>query len=126
MSEIHMPSRSLESLGKHTQPTKQAFLRHLLKLLRKQGFDISRHNLLEEHSYDKSQIRSIHSFSRECRLTEERNFIMKWFPRLSRYFASGVEVDPQKVQPIPVLVKDNEEHAALFRIATLWWSVPVS
>jgi hypothetical protein len=59
-------------------------------------------------------------------LTEERPFIEKWFPRLSKYLASGSEVEPSQISPYPVLVQDSEELAALFRLATLWWSVPVS
>jgi hypothetical protein len=74
----------------------------------------------------KKTVRAIHCQFREDRLQEEKNFVRKWYPRISRYFASGKDIDPQRIDPYPVLVEDNEEHAALFRIASLWWSVPVS
>ena len=98
----------------------------LLALVEKQGFKIGPDHLLKERSYGKKRIRAIHSLSRNERLTEERPFIEKWFPRLKKYLASGSEVDPSQIDPYPVLVQKNEELAALFRLATLWWSVPVS
>jgi hypothetical protein len=98
----------------------------LLALVEKQGFKIGPDHLVKERAYAKKKIRAIHSLSREERLAEERPFIEKWFPRLSKYLASGSEVDPSRISPYPVLVHDNKEHAALFRLATLWWSVPVS
>jgi hypothetical protein len=98
----------------------------LLALVERQGFIIGPDQLLKERSYGKKKIRAIHSLSRDERLTEERPFIEKWFPRLSKYLASGSEVDPSQINPYPVLVQDSEELAALFRLSTLWWSVPVS
>lgn len=98
----------------------------LLALVEKQGFKIGPDHLLTQRSYGKKRIRAIHSLSREERLAEERPFVEKWFPRLSKYLASGSEVDPSQINPYPVLVQKNEELAALFRLATLWWSVPVS
>ena len=98
----------------------------LLALVKKQGFKFGPDKLLRERSYGKKKIRAIHSLSRKERLAEERPFVAKWFPRLSKYFASGCDVDPARVEPYPVLVEDNEELAALFRVAALWWSVPVS
>lgn len=98
----------------------------MLALVEKQGFKIGADNLLKERSYGKKKIRAIHSLSRNERLTEEKPFIEKWYPRLSKYLASGSDVDPGQIDPHPVLVQGNEELAALFRLATLWWSVPVS
>ncbi len=98
----------------------------LLRLLRKQGFSIGRDRLLEGHSYGKDEIRKIHAYSRQDRLAQEKPFVATWFLPLSKYFASGSDVDPSRVEPYPVLVENNEELAALFRIGSLWWSVPVS
>jgi len=98
----------------------------LLALLKKQGFKLGPNKLFKGRPLGKEKIRAIHSLSREERLAEESLFVAKWFPRVSKYFASGCDVDPARVEPYPVLVEDNEEHAALFRIAALWWSVPVS
>jgi len=64
--------------------------------------------------------------SRHERLKMEQPFAHKWLPRISKYFASGSDVNPSLIDPEPVLVEDDEEMAALFRLACLWWSVPVS
>lgn len=98
----------------------------LLALLKKQGFKLGPNKLFSGHPSGKNKIRAIHSLSRKERLAEESVFVSKWFPRVSKHFASGCDVDPAHVEPYPVLVEDNEEYAALFRIASLWWSVPVS
>ena len=98
----------------------------LLRLLRAQGFDFGRDFQLKVSRQSKKKIRAIHTHFREDRLSEEKSFVREWYPKVSKYFASGAEVDPLKVDPFPVLLEDNEEHAALFRLASLWWSIPVS
>lgn len=98
----------------------------LLKLLREQGFAVGPQYQLRTRGSSKKTVRAIHAHFRKARLQEEKKFIGKWFPKISHYFASGEEIDPQRVDPYPVLVENNEEHAALFRIASLWWSIPVS
>lgn len=97
----------------------------LLRLLRSQGLNYSRDLRLKSFQQSKTKIRCIHNHFREDRLKEEKEFIREWYPKISRYFASGSEIDPLKVDPYPVVV-ETEEHAAIFRIACLWWSIPVS
>ena len=98
----------------------------LLSLLQVQGFKFSDEYLVRQQNYNKNQIRRIHTFSRQERLEVERPFVRKWLPRLSKYLASGSEVNPTLIDPTLVVVEDDEEMAALFRLACLWWSVPVS
>jgi hypothetical protein len=98
----------------------------LLRLLRAQGFKLGRDYQPQVRGQGKRTIRAVHQHFREDRLEEELKFSREWFPTISKYFASGSEVDPSSVDPYPVVVDDNEEHAALFRIASLWWSIPVS
>lgn len=100
--------------------------RSLLSLLRKQGFKLNSEYQIRSHSSSKKTVRAIHTHFRNDRLQDEAHFIRKWYPKISRYFASGKDIDPQRVDPYPVPVDDNEEYAALFRIASLWWSIPVS
>jgi hypothetical protein len=107
-------------------PAAKKLRRSLLRLLRRQGFKLDAHKNLRTHGSSKKRIRAIHAHFREDRLQEEKNFVRKWYPKISHYFASGTEVDPHKVDPYPVLVEDDDELAALFRIASLWWSIPVS
>lgn len=105
---------------------KQKLRSELLALFRKQGFTVSREHLLQTRDYDKDEVRSIHLHSRQTRLLEEREFAGKWLPKVQRYLASGRDVAPARIDPYPVLVGQDEELAALFRIGCLWWSVPVS
>jgi hypothetical protein len=119
---------SLFVLSKQTNPSRSEnqLREDLLALLRKQGFKINPNHLIKENSYSKEKIRAFHSYSREEKLENDRIFIEKWFPRVFKYFASGPDIDPARIEPYPVVIANNEEHAALFRIAALWWSVPVS
>ncbi len=105
---------------------KQELRTELLALLRKQGFTVGRDRLLKGCDYEKEDVRAIHVHSRQLRLLEERTFTQRWFSRVAKYFASGSDVNPYDIDPYPVLVGQDEELAALFRIASLWWSVPVS
>ena len=98
----------------------------LLNLIKKQGLTLNSAGLVKEASYSKEKIREVHSYSRSEKLEQERGFIDKWLPRVSKYFASGSDVNPNKIEPYPIIVENNEEYSALFRIASLWWSIPVS
>ena len=82
---------------------------------------------LQQEPLTKDDIRNIHLHSRANRLSEERRFVASGSRKCRNYFASGSDVDPGRIDPYPVLVRsDDDLSAALFRIASLWWSVPVS
>ena len=98
----------------------------LFELLRIQGLKLDKGGLVGRRDYSKNKIRRIHSVSRAERLESERSFVQEWFSPLSKFFASGIEVDPAQIDPVPVVVEDDQEAAALFRLASLWWSIPVS
>jgi hypothetical protein len=106
--------------------SKRRLRKELLSLIKKQGLRLDSANLVNRADYSKEQIRGIHSYSRAEKNERERDFINKWLPRIFKYFASGTDVDPKKIDPYPVIIDKNEEYSALFRIASLWWSVPVS
>jgi hypothetical protein len=107
-------------------PTENRLRAELLNLIKKQGFVLNSSNLVKEVSYSKEKIREVHSYSRFEKLEQERSFIDKWMPKIFKYFASSSDVDPNKIEPHPIIVENNEEYSALFRIASLWWSIPVS
>ena len=120
-------SRIPTANGRGNLPIGAKKLRHsLLRLLRQQGFKLNKQYELKTRGSSKKTVRAVHMHFRKDRLLEERDFVREWYPRISHYFASGADVDPQRIDPYPVLVEKNEEHAALFRIASLWWSIPVS
>jgi hypothetical protein len=98
----------------------------ILSLLLGQGFKLGDEYVVSQRNHSKNKIRRIHAMSRQERLKLEQPFVHRWLPRISKYFASGSDVNPSLIDPEPVLVEDDEEMAALFRLACLWWSVPVS
>jgi hypothetical protein len=102
--------------------------RELLAVLSSQGFKFDRKRCaLRTWGKSKRRIRAVHSHARQQRLIEERQFLQDWFPTVRKYLAGGDDVIPQAIKPRPVLVESNdEEMSALFRIASLWWSVPLS
>ncbi len=126
MTTENRSGASLERRGSPLSPESKKLRRHLFKLLRHQGFKLTSDYHLSASGHSKRKIRALHSHFRDDRLEEEHNFIQKWFPKISKYFASGSEIDPVRIDPYPVLVDGDEELAALFRLATMWWSIPVS
>lgn len=126
MTTANGPRRHVKTKHRKLSAAARKLRSRLRKLLSAQGFSLGRDFQLRVPGQSKKNIRAIHTHFREDRLSEEASFIREWYPRVSKYFASGADVDPQKIDPYPVLLEDNEEHAALFRIATLWWSIPVS
>lgn len=107
-------------------PRERRLRSRVLQLLREQGFKIGDDYLVRQRNYRKEQIRRIHAASRKERLMLERPFVRDWLPRLWKYLASGADIDPARIDPVPVVVEGEGEMAALFRFACLWWSVPVS
>lgn len=107
-------------------PRERRLRSRILQLLREQGFKVGDDYLVRQRNYQKQQIRRIHAVSREERLKAEGPFVREWLPRLWGYLASGSDVDPAAIDPVPVVVQGEGEMAALFRLACLWWSVPVS
>ena len=73
----------------------------------------------------KEQARRLHANHRRAVLARNAKFLQKWEDRLLPAFADGADVDPRAIRPVVVPV-ESEEDAALFRMASLHWSVPVS
>jgi len=120
------PYLSSEYKCSDLSPAARRLRHHLLRLIRMQGFGLGDNYKLKLTTRSKTKIRALHSHFRQDRLNDEQKFVRHWFPKIAHYFASGSEVDPSRIDPYPVVVEDSEELAALFRIACLWWSVPVS
>lgn len=60
------------------------------------------------------------------RSSKQADFLQLQFPRLSEHFATGDEVDAEKVKPRLERVRSGTWQADLFKLASLTWSVPVS
>jgi len=74
---------------------------------------------------DKAAIRMLHAPARELELVACQKWLRVVLPRVLRFFAEGVEVDPEGISPVLVEVKE-EWHHELFRAARLLWSLPLS
>jgi hypothetical protein len=106
--------------------TKSALRKDIIRSLADQGFEIEGTNMSHPEELSKHQIRSLHLSDKTQRLEREAAFVRDQFSTLSCYFADGNDINPRKFLPILRPVEPNSEHAALFRFATLLWSVPVS
>ena len=105
--------------------------RRLRRMVRRrlaiQGFQIARGGALAlPMAPTKPEIRSLHHHARQEKLEASRGFIERRGHTLSRYFADGRDIDLARFAPRVVLAEQGSEAAALFRLATLLWSVPVS
>jgi hypothetical protein len=80
---------------------------------------------LPEAADPKELVRGLHALQRENVLAKNAAFLDKWEDRVIGDFASGAEVHPEAIVP-QIEPVDSEHERALFRFATLQWSVPVS
>lgn len=69
--------------------------------------------------------RRLHRAQREAVLAKNTPFLAEWEERAIERLADGSEVNAERIEPYVVPVQ-TEADAALFRFATLHWSVPVS
>jgi hypothetical protein len=73
----------------------------------------------------KESIRQRHSLRRDERLLANRTLLAQKSGEFVSILADGGDIDPQTIRPEVRLVQ-TEDEAALYRIATLNWSVPVT
>ncbi len=96
--------------------------RHLTSL----GFERTDDGDLAPPGTGKEAIRTVHGAQRGDRLAANKQFLSDQFPKLAKHFASGSEVDPQKISPALERIETGTWQGDLFRLAALTWSVPVS
>lgn len=106
--------------------TEASLKRRIRAHLRELGFERNRDGDLVQPASTKASIREIHSAHRMDIQRKNSVFVDKWLPNLRSCFASGNELDPEKIDPRLVLVESNTWQAALFRVASQSWSIPVS
>ena len=101
-------------------------LRHQVYLeLRRSGFTRRRGLIVSSETLSKEQIRARHAAQRRALLASNFVFLTKWQSKVIKEFANGSEVDPPSISP-KLRPVSTESEAALFRYASLLWSVPVS
>lgn len=94
--------------------------------LRQLGFQRTSEGTLAIEGSGKDVIRSLHSGQRTDRIAQNLCFIKENFNSLSKYFASGSDINPNEISPLLERVDPGTKESRLFRLASLTWSVPVS
>ena len=100
--------------------------RKLREHLHSLGFTRTDEGALRPPGNGKDAIRTLHSAQREERLIASENFVSKKGGKLMHYFASGSDVNPERISPVLERVSSSTWQSDLFRLAALSWSVPVS
>lgn len=90
------------------------------------GFLKAQDGTLLPHSLDKQGYRNMHGHQRAARLDDNRKWIDAKVPGLIHHFASGAEVDVLKIRPRIEVIRGGTWQADLFRLASYYWSVPIS
>jgi hypothetical protein len=100
--------------------------RSLRNHLKRVGFTRTATGFLQPPNGSKETVRSLHSAQRNALLKREREFVKRCWPNLKEYFAEGSEIIPERIDPQLELIEGGTWQSDLFRLASLFWSVPVS
>ena len=109
---------------KASNAAKRNLRRRILREIRRVGLGATERSSSDEPT-SKDDVRLLHARQRTHLLATQRAFVKEWQPDLLERFAHGSEVEPSEISPRVVQVR-TEEDIALFRFASLHWSVPVS
>jgi len=100
--------------------------RLVLTRLKDLGFVVAEDGTLHPPAMDdKSWLRQIHRPARQLELAAQQKWLRSYLPHHLQSFASGDEVEPERIDPCLVEVTTEQQHH-LFRIARLLWSLPFS
>ncbi|MEW9049335.1 MAG: Druantia anti-phage system protein DruA [Stutzerimonas stutzeri] len=124
MQKLNMPNGDTAVIGLDSREDnlKDKLREHLHSL----GFTRAENGILQAPRGTKEAIRSLHSAQREEKLSANEKFVSQTGRKLMRFFASGKDIDPEKISPVLERVSSGTQQAELFRLASLSWSVPVS
>jgi hypothetical protein len=100
--------------------------RVVLTRLKELGFVVTEDGTLHlPAADDKNWLRQIHRPARQLEVAAQQNWLRLHLPYYLRFFASGNEVEPERIDPCLVEVT-TEQQCHLFRVARLLWSLPFS
>ena len=105
---------------------KAKLVRKLRRHLNDLGFQKAEDGSLRIEGSGKDVIRKLHRSQREEKLRANKAFLDARASDLLGHFASGEEVDPNKIAPELERIRAGTWQSELFRLASLTWSVPVS
>ena len=98
----------------------------IVNSLKTQGFKVQDNQVYLPENLDKKKIRKLHNEAVCHKIEEYKKGLIEHEPSLLRRFASGEDIDPEKINPKLVEVHAGSEDGLLFRYAGLHWSIPVS
>lgn len=107
-------------------PREANLKRKLREHLQSLGFTKSSEGVLQAPGNTKDAIRSLHRSQRDERLLASQNLVSLKSAKLMKFFASGKDIEVDKISPVLERISANTWQSDLFRLATLSWSVPVS
>jgi len=93
--------------------------------LQQMGFTLGEDGVLYPPDADKDGLRQLHEPARQMELATRQDWLRRYLPGYLPFFANGLEVIPEQIQPTLVEVTTESQHN-LFRIARLLWSIPFS
>lgn len=106
---------------------REARLKRLVrKHLRDLGFQRAPDGSLQPPSLDKESYRHFHRSQRADKLEANSRWLGLNQVSLIRWFADGKDIDPTAITPELELVSKQTWQSDLFRLASLYWQIPVS
>jgi len=75
---------------------------------------------------EKNDYRNAHFFQRQEKIVKNEKFLITAIKKYSQYFANGEDIDPCRIKVRIEEVMAGSIESELFRLCTLYWSVPVS
>ena len=97
----------------------------VLSRLREIGFIVTDEGKLHTSILDKESLRQVHRPALQLEISTHQNWIRRHLPEYLSFFADGIEIVPEEIEPILVEVTNKQQHN-LFRLARLLWSIPFS
>lgn len=128
LRSVHDAFPAASPAREHALDGSAAALRsRIIESLQRQGFTLDATGVMAPSlNGHKQAIRELHSEAREASIERARPGLARHERRLLGYFASGTEVQPERMNPTLKEVLPDTEEELLFRYARLHWSVPVS
>lgn len=75
---------------------------------------------------DKQSYRDMHAHQRDTGLAANKEWIDRHASKLIQHFASGADLDVEKIRPRLEVVQSKTWQSDLFRLATYYWRIPIS
>jgi hypothetical protein len=107
-------------------PREATLKRRIRQHFAKLGFVKNDNGQLMPPGETKEVYRLMHAAQRGDKYARSREFVLGHSGALLKHFANGDDVDPDNVTPRLELVGADTWQSQLFRLATLYWRVPVS